>query len=151
MNQLDMSLVVLCVLLGCGIIVHNPTIWGTAALLIFIKILPFNQQIFPYIQQYGLTLGILILTVAIMTPIATGEISDKAIVKSFTSWQSVTAIAVGLLVTWLGARGVKLLSADPNIVTGLLIGTVAGVVFFRGVAVGPLIAAGILSLVYWSK
>lgn len=151
MTQLDMSLVVLCLLLGCGIIVQNPTIWGTAALLIFIKLLPFQQQIFPYIQQYGLTLGILILTVAIMTPIATGEISDKAIVKSFTSWQSIAAIAVGLLVTWLGARGVKLLSADPNVVTGLLIGTVAGVVFFRGVAVGPLIAAGILSLVYWSK
>lgn len=48
-------------------------------------------------------------------------------------------------------EGVNLMKVDPNVVTGLMIGTVAGVVLFRGVAVGPLIAAGILSLLYWSK
>ncbi|MEC0140976.1 DUF441 family protein, partial [Paenibacillus macerans] len=36
---------------------------------------------------------------------------------------------------------------QPTVVAGLLIGTVLGVAFFRGVPVGPLIAAGILSLV----
>ncbi|MDX8246406.1 DUF441 family protein, partial [Bacillus thuringiensis] len=46
---------------------------------------------------------------------------------------------------------VNLMKVDPNVVTGLMIGTGAGVVLFRGVAVGPLIAAGILSLLYWSK
>ena len=151
MNQLDMSLVVLCVLLACGIVIHNKTIWLTASLLILVKVLPIQHHIFPYIQQYGLNLGILILTLTLLTPIATGELSNKDLLKSFSSWQSLAAIAVGLLVTWLGARGVKLLSADPNVVTGLLVGTVAGVVLFRGVPVGPLIAAGILSLVYWSK
>lgn len=151
MTQLDMSFVVLLLLLVCGILVHNPTIWGTAAFLILLKLLPFNHAIFPLIQQYGLNVGILVLTIAIMTPIATGQISDKVIVQSFTRWQSVMAIGVGLLVTWLGSRGVNLMKADPNVVTGLMIGTVAGVVLFRGVAVGPLIAAGILSLIYWTK
>lgn len=56
------------------------------------------------------------------------------------------AIAVGLAVAWLGGRGVKLMSNQPDIVAGLLIGTVAGVALLRGVPVGPLIAAGILSL-----
>ncbi|WP_356918858.1 DUF441 family protein [Chryseobacterium gambrini] len=32
-------------------------------------------------------------------------------------------------------------------ITGLLIGTIAGVAFFKGVPVGPLIAAGMLSLI----
>ena len=55
---------------------------------------------------------------------------------------------VCLLLTagWLGGRGVKLMSNQPDIVAGLLIGTVAGVAVLRGVPVGPLIAAGILSL-----
>jgi uncharacterized membrane protein (DUF441 family) len=38
------------------------------------------------------------------------------------------------------------MSGQPIIVTGLLIGTVIGVAFFKGVPVGPLIAAGLLSL-----
>ena len=59
MNQLDMSLVVLCVLLACGIVIHNNTIWLTASLLILVKVLPIQHHIFPYIQQYGLNLGIL--------------------------------------------------------------------------------------------
>jgi nitrate/nitrite transport system ATP-binding protein len=33
-----------------------------------------------------------------------------------------------------------------NLVAGLLVGTVLGVALFRGVPVGPLIAAGIISL-----
>ena len=56
------------------------------------------------------------------------------------------AIAVGIFVAWLGGRGVKLMSLQPDVVAGLLIGTVAGVALLRGVPVGPLIAAGILSI-----
>lgn len=48
---------------------------------------------------------------------------------------------------WLGGRGVSLMSAYPTLVTGLLIGTILGVAFLGGVPVGPLIAAGILSLI----
>ena len=151
MNQLDINLLVLFVILGCGIFVHNPTIWVSATALIIIKFLPHNQPIFSYIQQYGLNLGVLLLTIAVIAPIASEQVSSKALMTSFASWRSLLAIVVGLLVTWLGARGVNLMKVDPNVVTGLMIGTVAGVVLFRGVAVGPLIAAGILSLLYWSK
>lgn len=38
------------------------------------------------------------------------------------------------------------MSTQPTVVAGLLIGTVLGVALFKGVPVGPLIAAGILSL-----
>ena len=47
---------------------------------------------------------------------------------------------------WLGGRGVKLMTNQPDVVAGLLIGTVAGVAALRGVPVGPLIAAGLLTL-----
>ncbi|MCO6560559.1 MAG: DUF441 family protein, partial [Gilliamella sp.] len=36
--------------------------------------------------------------------------------------------------------------AHPTIINGLIIGTLIGVAFFKGIPVGPLIAAGILSL-----
>ncbi len=81
-----------------------------------------------------------------MTPLASGKISINQVTESFLHWKSLLAIGIGILVAYLGGRGVTLMSGQPIIVTGLLIGTVIGVAFFKGVPVGPLIAAGLLSL-----
>ncbi|NUA46865.1 hypothetical protein HAT94_00064 [Dickeya solani] len=62
------------------------------------------------------------------------------------NWKSLLAVAIGVAVSWLGGRGVTLMSNQPSVVAGLLVGTVMGVALFRGVPVGPLIAAGLLSL-----
>lgn len=151
LNQIDSSLIVLLILLTCGIFSQNQTIIGATAILILLKISPFQHNIFPYIQQYGLNLGILILTIAVLLPLANGKISGEATLKSFTHLSSIIAIFIGIFVAWLGGRGVQLMTLQPNVVAGLLIGTVLGVAFFRGVPVGPLIAAGLLSLLYWQK
>ncbi len=54
-----------------------------------------------------------------------------------------------LSVAWLGGRWCQLMSNQPDVVAGLLIGTVAGVAMLRGVPVGPLIAAGHLVATDW--
>jgi len=145
MSQFDLNLLVLLVLLACGIFSHNTAVTIAAAVLIVLKITPLNELL-PYVQQHGLNIGIIILTIGVLAPIASGKIPGDSIVKSFLSWKSLLAIAIGLFVAWLGGRGVKLMSSQPDVVAGLLIGTVAGVAVLRGVPVGPLIAAGILSL-----
>ena len=132
-------------LLGCGIFSHNTAVTIAAGVLIVFRITPLSQ-FFPLLQTHGLEVGIIILTIGVLTPIASGKIPGEEILKSFLSWKSLLAIAIGLLVVWLGGRGVKLMSNQPNVVAGLLIGTVAGVALLRGVPVGPLIAAGLLSL-----
>lgn len=146
LSGLDLNLMVLIVLLACGVLSHNSAITIAAAVLIIFKMTPL-QVYFPYLQDYALHIGIIVLTIGVLTPIASGRIAGDAILKSFFSWKSVLAILVGVAVAWLGGRGVKLMTNQPNIVAGLLIGTVAGVALLRGVPVGPLIAAGILSLV----
>ncbi|ENV37353.1 DUF441 domain-containing protein [Acinetobacter venetianus] len=144
-SQFDVNLLVLLILLGCGIFSHNTAVTVAAGVLILVKLTPLDQ-FFPLIQQHGLNVGIIILTIGVLSPIASGKLSGESILKSFVSWKSLLAIAVGLLVAWLGGRGVKLMSNQPDVVAGLLIGTVAGVALLRGVPVGPLIAAGILSV-----
>lgn len=151
MANLDLSLIALLVLLACGVLSHNNTIIISVAVLIVLKLLPFTQPAFPYLEKYGLQAGIILLTIAVLVPVASGKISGEMLLKSFVSWHSILAILVGVLVAWLGGRGVKLMSVEPNVVAGLLIGTVIGVSFLKGVPVGPLIAAGILSLVYTFK
>jgi uncharacterized membrane protein (DUF441 family) len=145
MPNLDLNLLVLLVLLACGIFSHNSAVTIAAGVLIVFKITPLSE-FFPILQQHGLNIGIVILTIGVLTPIASGKIPGEVILKSFLSWKSLLAIAIGLFVAWLGGRGVKLMTHQPNIVAGLLIGTVAGVALLRGVPVGPLIAAGVLSL-----
>ncbi|HGN0207280.1 TPA: DUF441 domain-containing protein [Proteus mirabilis] len=145
MSNVDPSLLILLVLAGLGIISHNMTVTLAMIFLLVIKITPLNQY-FPLVEKYGMTIGILILTVGVMTPIATGRISAQEVFNSFLNWKSLLAIAIGIIVSWLGARWVSLMNNQPSTVAGLLVGTVIGVALFRGVPVGPLIAAGILSL-----
>ncbi|MFW1951260.1 DUF441 domain-containing protein [Acinetobacter beijerinckii] len=145
LSQLDVNLLVLLILLGFGVFSQNTAIIIAIGVLIVIKLTPLSE-FFPYIQQHGLNIGIIILTIGVLAPIASGKLSGESILKSFISVKSLLAIAVGLLVAWLGGRGVKLMTHQPDVVAGLLIGTVAGVALLRGVPVGPLIAAGILSL-----
>ena len=52
----------------------------------------------------------------------------------------------GVFVAWLGGKCVPVMSEQPVLVTGLLIGTIIGVSFVGGIPVGPLIAAGILAV-----
>ncbi|WP_445497568.1 DUF441 domain-containing protein [Photorhabdus sp. SF281] len=145
MSHLDPTLLVLLVLAALGIISHNMTVTLAMLLLLVIRITPLNQ-FFPWVEKYGLTIGVLILTVGVMAPIASGKITVQAVLHSFLNWRSLLAIAIGVLVSWLGSRGVSLMSNQPSTVAGLLVGTVLGVALFKGVPVGPLIAAGILSL-----
>ncbi|WP_036769869.1 DUF441 domain-containing protein [Photorhabdus australis] len=145
MSHIDPTLLVLLVLATLGIISHNMTVTLAMLFLLVIRITPLNQ-FFPWVEKYGLTIGVLILTVGVMAPIASGKITVQAVLNSFMNWKSLLAIVIGVLVSWLGSRGVSLMSNQPSTVAGLLVGTVLGVAMFKGVPVGPLIAAGILSL-----
>ncbi|MEC5342226.1 DUF441 domain-containing protein [Brenneria populi] len=145
MAYFDPTLLILLVLAGLGIISHNMTVTLAILILLAVRITPLNNY-FPWVEKYGLTIGIVILTIGVMAPIASGKITAADVINSFLSWKSILAIVIGVLVSWLGGRGVSLMSNQPSVVAGLLVGTVMGVALFRGVPVGPLIAAGILSL-----
>ncbi|QLK87706.1 DUF441 domain-containing protein [Arsenophonus endosymbiont of Aphis craccivora] len=145
MGNFDSTLLILLVLAGLGIISHNMTVALAMLFLLVVRMTPLNN-FFPWVEKYGLTIGILILTIGVMAPIASGKISPQDVINSFFNWKSLLAIVIGILVSWLGSRGVSLMSNQPSTVAGLLVGTVIGVAVFRGVPVGPLIAAGLLSL-----
>ena len=54
---------------------------------------------------------------------------------------------MGVFVAWAGGLGIPLLKTSPEIVSSLVIGTIAGVFFCNGIPVGPLIAAGLVYIV----
>jgi len=144
--QLDMPALMLILLALLGVISRNNSITIAAVVLLLIRVVNVHQA-FPWIEKNGLSLGIIILTIGILAPLASGSISVNELYQSFLNWKSIAAVAIGVLVAYLGGRGAHLMSSNPTIVTSLVIGTIIGVAFLKGVPVGPLIAAGILSLV----
>ncbi|WP_274649905.1 DUF441 domain-containing protein [Paenibacillus humicola] len=147
---MDVTSLLLVGFAALGILSHNNTITIAVILLLLVRVMKLDAA-FPWLEKYGLTVGIIILTIGVMAPLASGRISLAAIRDSFLNWKSLLAIGIGVLVAYLGGRGVSLMAHQPTVVAGLLIGTVLGVAFFKGVPVGPLIAAGLLSLLIGSK
>jgi uncharacterized membrane protein (DUF441 family) len=141
----DPTLLILLGLAALGFISHNTTVAISILVLIIVRVTPLSG-FFPWIEKQGLTVGIIILSIGVMTPIASGTLPASTLIHAFMNWKSLIAIAVGVFVSWLGGRGVTLMSSQPTLVAGLLVGTVLGVALFRGVPVGPLIAAGLVSL-----
>lgn len=141
----DPTLLVLLGLAALGFVSHNTTVAISILVLIIVRVTPLST-FFPWIEKQGLTVGIIILTIGVMAPIASGTLPVSTLLHSFVNWKSLVAIAVGVFVSWLGGRGVQLMGTQPQLVAGLLVGTVLGVALFRGVPVGPLIAAGLVSL-----
>ncbi len=95
------------------------------------------------IRKEGINWGVLIITIAILIPIATGEIGFSHLLSAFKSPVGWVAIISGITVSILSSKGVGLLSGQPEITVALVIGTIMGVVFFKGIAAGPVIASGI--------
>lgn len=98
----------------------------------------------PLVDKYALNSGITLLTIGVLSPLVSGK-TPFFHYYEFFSLKMIMAIIIGILVAWLAGRGVPLMSNQPILVTGLIIGTITGVALLGGIPVGPLIAAGILS------
>lgn len=143
--QLNSVALLLVVLILLGLVSQNSAVTISAAVLLILQQTLLSKYI-PFVDQYGLKIGIIILTIGVLSPLVSGRIALPEFAQ-LLNWKMLFSIIAGVLVAWLGGRGVSLMGSQPVLVTGLLIGTIIGVALFKGVPVGPLIAAGILSLV----
>ncbi|MBP2643384.1 MAG: hypothetical protein H6Q67_1271 [Firmicutes bacterium] len=124
---------------------NNQSVAVAAAFLLVIKLLGFENW-FPILEAKGLQLGITILTIAILTPLVSGRITLTNIKESLCSPFGLIALILGIFVAWTAGRGMNFLNTSPEMASFLVLGTIVGVCFLKGVAVGPLIAGGLVSL-----
>lgn len=136
----------LLIILVLSVLGNNQSVSVAAGFLLLVKLLGFDSW-FPVLESKGMNVGITILTIAILTPLATGRISMSDIMQAFKSPIGIIALVSGVFVAWCAGRGLIFINASPDMVTFLVLGTVVGVCFLQGVAIGPLIAGGLVSLV----
>lgn len=144
--------IIMLAILICGVVGHNMSVAYAAGAVILLKVLGLNQVI-DVLGDKGITWGIILLTAAIFVPIATGKIIWADILHCFQSPVGIVSLIVGAGVAIFGYLGVDYMKASPEVATALIIGTMIGVFFFRGVPVGPLIASGVVYVVMtiWQK
>jgi len=142
-NQASLFLILLLVI---GFIAKNQSLMIAVSFLLVIKWIGLDEKIFPSIQKSGINWGVTVITVAVLVPIATGDIGFKQLIESLKSPYAWVALLSGVAVALIAKSGLSLLSNDPHITTALVLGTILAVALFKGVAVGPLIGAGIAYL-----
>lgn len=139
----NQSLLFLLLLLAIGFVAKNNSLMIAIAFLLLFKIGGMDNKAFSFIQTKGINWGITIITISVLAPIASGAVGFKDLIGSFKSPYAWIALLSGIFVALLARGGINLLSKDPEITTALVFGTIIAVSLFNGVAVGPLIGAGI--------
>jgi uncharacterized membrane protein (DUF441 family) len=135
----------LLLLLFLGIVGDNYLVSVSSAGLLLIRLLGIDG-ILPYLEGPGLRAGLTLLILSILTPIAAGKLTSKDFIGALITPQGTAAILGGIVGAYLGAKGLSLLETHPESITGLVIGTIIGATFFKGIPVGPLVAAGMAAL-----
>jgi len=89
--------------------------------------------------------GIFFLMIFILLPIATERVKLGEVAAQLKSPLFFLSIAAAAAISYLGGRGVAFLQ-QPSILFAVVLGTLIGVLFFRGLPAGLIIAAGLVSL-----
>ncbi|MBC2375267.1 DUF441 domain-containing protein [Listeria welshimeri] len=137
------SMLFLLLFLLLGLIAKNNSLIIAVAVVILLKLFHVDGKVMEMIQAKGINWGVTIITVAILIPIATGQIGFKDLIDSFKSSAGWIGLGAGIAVSILAKKGVSYMAVDPQVTVSLVFGTILAVVLFRGIAAGPVIAAGI--------
>lgn len=132
---------ILVMLMILGVAAKNQLIVASAGVLVILSYTNL-QAVFPALEQRGTDLGLIFLLIAVLTPFASGRIGWSHILNTFTSVTGLAAVAGGIMAAVLSGRGIVLLQVRPEVIVGLVLGSIIGVILFKGIPVGPLAAAG---------
>lgn len=132
-------------ILAIAVIGNNSSVAIAAAALLLLKVCGLASWL-EVIETKGVNYGVIVLTAGVLAPLAAGKVDVNGLASIFKTPKGLLAIVIGLGVAWVAGRGVSFMQTSPEIVTALMVGTVIGVCFFKGLAVGPLIAGGMVAL-----
>jgi uncharacterized membrane protein (DUF441 family) len=135
----------LIVLLLLGLWARSSLVAAAAAVLLLIR-LAHLDFLLPILEERGVKIGLLFLTVAMLVPFALGQVNLKEVVRSLGTLPGILAVIGGAVATHVNGRGLGMLAAHSELMIALIIGSIIGIVVWGGIPVGPLMAAGLTYL-----
>lgn len=141
------SYIILSIILILSLLIKNNSLVIASLILISFKLFKLNYLISKF-ENNGLKIGIIVLTIGILSPIAQDKYTIKDIISSIKSPIWIISIIVSILIIILTKNGYNLLSTEPVIILPIILGTIIGLIIFKGIPVGPLVSAGITVFIY---
>lgn len=138
---------ILLIIFALGIGFNNNLVAAGAGSLLVLKLVKL-QTVLVLLERRAIDIGLLFLLIAVLAPFSLDRIGVKDIWRTFQSFPGIVAIVGGVAAAYLCGQGMVLLQVRPEVVVGLVIGTVIGVSLLKGIPVGPLAAAGITALIF---
>lgn len=135
----------LLILILIGILGQSSLLATSACILLVLKLTRL-QHYFPLIERRGLEVGLLFLLLSVLVPFASEQITFKDLIKGIFSWQGMMCALGGALATYMNGVGLQMLKIKPELMSGLVVGAIIGIVIFKGIPVGPLMAAGLAAV-----
>lgn len=122
-NMISQSTLFLFILLIIGLIAKNQSLTVAIGVLFLLKFTFLGDKVFPYLQTKGINLGVTVITIAVLVPIATGEIGFKQLGEAAKSYYAWIALASGVAVALLAkVAKVQLLTTDLILQLRLFLG-----------------------------
>lgn len=137
---------VIILILLLGILGGSQIIAVSATVLILLQLVKMDI-FFPFIEDWGIEIGLTFLVMSVLVPFVSGNVSNSQVFRTCFSLPGLIAVLSGIVATKLNCRGLELLQVAPSIMIGIVLGSIVGVVFFKGIPVGPLMAGGIAALI----
>ncbi len=142
-----MGYILLFIIFSLGLLARSDLLLIASLILLGFKLIHLDQGLM-IIDQIGIKVGLIFLLMAVLVPLVNGSISVVEILKSYKSILAFFAMISGLLATKIVGVGLDLLDQEPELIIAMLFGSIIGIVFFDGVPVGPLLAAGLTAIFY---
>lgn len=117
-----------------------------AAILLALLAAVDGRELLGILQKGAFPLGIFCLMAFILLPIAMQKISLADMAGRLLTVKGGIAVVAGLGISFIGGKGIGILSSQPTVLAGVIVGTLVAVLFFNGLPAGLIIAAGLISL-----
>ncbi|TEB08970.1 DUF441 domain-containing protein [Pelotomaculum propionicicum] len=141
------SELILIILLFLGLFGRSNLIVASTCILLSIRYFNLDHLILPVLEKRGLEIGLVLLMLHILAPIATGKLTKEDL-YSVVSLKGILALVAGALATKLNGDGLNLMNANPELIFGLTAGTVVGIILLRGMPCGPVMAAAVTAVFF---
>jgi uncharacterized membrane protein (DUF441 family) len=139
--------VVLCIVLAVSLLGGNNLVALAAASALLLQLVPISG-LFGFFEHYSSQLGITFLLISFLLPFASGRVGMNIALRSLLTSSGAVAVIIGAISACLAADGVNLLTKQPDIMVGMVLGSVFGVFFMGGIPAGPLVAAGLAAFIF---
>lgn len=137
--------IVLLVVAVASLFFKDYLLAGAAVLLLILSLVDWKPAL-DLLQKYTFPTGIFFLMIFILLPVATKKVKLDQSLSFYLDWKVIVAIVAGILISYLGGVGVKAMPQYPQVLLGVIIGTLIATLFMNGLPAGLIIAAGVVGI-----